>query len=55
MENSFGAVVKVAFFADILTKDFDGAIKTMYQLIERIPSRGFEYTLLYGHAAKTLI
>ena len=52
MENSFGAVVKVAFFADILTKDFDGAIKTMYQLIERIPSRGFEYTFYTGTRPK---
>ena len=44
--------VKVAFFADILTKDFDGAIKTMYQLIERIPARGFEYSFYTGTPPK---
>ena len=40
--------VKVAFFADILTKDFDGAIKTIYQLIERIPNQGYNYTFFTG-------
>lgn len=44
--------VKVAFFADILIKDFDGAIKTMYQLIERIPTNGFKYTFFTGTAPK---
>lgn len=44
--------VKVAFFADILIKDFDGAIKTMYQLIERIPAGGFEYAFFTGTAPK---
>lgn len=45
-------IIKVAFFADILIKDFDGAIKTMYQLIERIPTDGFEYTFYAGTAPK---
>ncbi len=40
--------IRVAFFADILTKDFDGAIKTMYQLINRIPSDKFEYMFFCG-------
>ena len=40
--------VKVAFFADILTKDYDGAIKTIYQLIERIPAHGFKYAFYTG-------
>ncbi|MDO5522676.1 MAG: glycosyltransferase family 1 protein [Bacteroidia bacterium] len=44
--------VKVAFFADILIKDFDGAIKTMYQLINRIPAHGFEYTFFTGTSPK---
>ncbi|MDO5664544.1 MAG: glycosyltransferase family 1 protein [Bacteroidia bacterium] len=44
--------VKVAFFADILIKDFDGAIKTMYQLIERISTNKFEYTFFTGTAPK---
>lgn len=40
--------VKVAFFTDILTRDFDGAIKTMYQLIDRIPDSDFEYLFFCG-------
>ncbi|MGI6048222.1 MAG: glycosyltransferase family 4 protein [Petrimonas sp.] len=44
--------VKTAFFADILIKDFDGAIKTMYQLIDRIPVRGFEYIFYTGTPPK---
>lgn len=40
--------VKVAFFTDILIKDYDGAIKTMYQLIQRIPEDQFEYLFLCG-------
>ncbi len=40
--------IKVVFFTDILTKDYDGAIKTMYQLIGRIPNNRFEYTFVCG-------
>lgn len=40
--------VRVAFFTDILIKDYDGAIKTMYQLIERIPDERFEYVFFCG-------
>ncbi|SFK47278.1 Glycosyltransferase involved in cell wall bisynthesis [Porphyromonadaceae bacterium KH3CP3RA] len=40
--------VKVAFFTDILIKDYDGAIKTMYQLINRIPDDRFEYLFFCG-------
>lgn len=40
--------VKVAFFTDILLRDFDGAIKTMYQLIDRIPEERFEYLFFSG-------
>lgn len=40
--------VKVAFFTDVLTKDYDGAIKTMYQLINRIPNDRFEYIFICG-------
>lgn len=40
--------IRVAFFADVLTKDYDGAIKTMYQLIDRIPENKFEYIFLCG-------
>ncbi|MFA6702274.1 MAG: glycosyltransferase, partial [Dysgonamonadaceae bacterium] len=44
--------IKVAFFTDILIKDFDGAIKTMYQLIDRIPKDRFEYMFFCGTAPK---
>ncbi len=40
--------VRVAFFTDILTKDLDGAIKTMYQLIDRIPEEKFEFLFFCG-------
>jgi glycosyltransferase involved in cell wall biosynthesis len=40
--------IKVAFFADILVKDFDGASRTMFQLIERIPSDEFEFMFFCG-------
>ena len=39
---------KVAFFADILVKNFDGASRTMFQLIERIPSEEFEFMFFCG-------
>lgn len=34
---------KVAFFAEILIGDFDGASRTMFQLIKRIPKAEFEF------------
>jgi glycosyltransferase involved in cell wall biosynthesis len=40
--------IKVAFFADILTRDHDGAIKTMYQIIDKIPEEQFEFMLCTG-------
>ncbi|OJU51005.1 MAG: alpha-D-mannose-alpha,1-6-phosphatidyl myo-inositol monomannoside transferase [Bacteroidales bacterium 45-6] len=40
--------VKVAFFADMLIEDFDGASRTMYQLINRIPSDKFEFLFVCG-------
>ena len=44
--------IKVAFFTDILIKDYDGAIKTMYQLIQRIPDDRFEYLFFCGVAPR---
>jgi len=44
--------IRVAFFSDILVKDFDGAIKTMYQLINRIPDDRFEYLFICGVAPR---
>jgi glycosyltransferase involved in cell wall biosynthesis len=40
--------MKVAFFAEILIKDFDGASRTMFQLIERIPKQEFEFLFVCG-------
>ncbi|MET3981603.1 glycosyltransferase involved in cell wall biosynthesis [Mucilaginibacter sp. UYP25] len=40
--------IKVAFFADILVEDFDGAVRTIYQLIKRIDTTRFEYLFIYG-------
>jgi len=43
-----GRKIKVAFFADILVKDFDGASRTMFQIIERIPKDQFEFLFFCG-------
>jgi glycosyltransferase involved in cell wall biosynthesis len=40
--------VRVVFFAEILTEGLDGAIRTMYQLIDRIDRERFEYLFIYG-------
>jgi glycosyltransferase involved in cell wall biosynthesis len=42
----------VAFFADILTRDYDGAIKTMYHLIDNIPEEKFEFMFCSGMPPK---
>ena len=44
--------IRVAFFADILVKDFDGASRTMFQIIERIPSDQFEFLFFCGMPPK---
>lgn len=40
--------IKVTFFADILIEDYDGASRTMFQIIKRIPSTGFEFLFICG-------
>ena len=40
--------VKIAFFAEILIEDFDGASRTMFQLIHRIPADRFEFLFFCG-------
>ena len=40
--------VKIAFFAEILIEDFDGASRTMFQLIHRIPKEHFEFLFICG-------
>lgn len=40
--------IKVAFFSDILVEDFDGANRTMFQIIDRIPVDRYEYFFICG-------
>ncbi|MEJ7557448.1 MAG: glycosyltransferase [Pedobacter sp.] len=40
--------IKVAFFAEILIEDFDGASRTMFQLIKRIDSKRFDFLFICG-------
>lgn len=40
--------VRIAFFTDILVEGFDGASRTMLQLIQRIPSSTFELFFIAG-------
>ena len=40
--------IKVAFFAEMLKENFDGAVRTMYQIIERIPKDKFEFLFITG-------
>ena len=42
-------MIKVAFFADILSKDFDGASRTMFQIISRIDSSKYSFNYITGH------
>lgn len=40
--------IKVVFFAEILIEDFDGASRTMFQLINRIERDKFEFLFICG-------
>lgn len=40
--------MRIAFVADILIKDFDGASRTMHQIIDRIPTDRFEFKFICG-------
>lgn len=40
---------RVAFFTEILIENFDGASRTMFQLINRIDKRDFDYFFIYGN------
>lgn len=42
-------MIKVALFAEILIKDFDGAARTFFQLIDRIDQEKFSYLFVYGN------
>lgn len=45
--------INVAFFSDILIRDFDGANKTMFQLIDRIPETDYNYMFFCGMSSKS--
>ncbi len=40
--------IKVAFFAEVLIKHFDGATRTMFQIIERVDRERYEYLFFCG-------
>lgn len=40
---------KIAFFTEVLIADFDGASRTMFQLIDRINIVDFDYFFIYGN------
>ncbi|MEO6040185.1 MAG: glycosyltransferase family 1 protein [Saprospiraceae bacterium] len=46
--------IKVAFFAEILIEDFDGASRTMFQLLKRIPHDHFEFLFICGVGPETI-
>ena len=50
--NTHHKKIKVAFFSDVLLRDIDGALKTMYQLIDRIPTDQFEFMFITGTPPK---
>jgi len=41
-------IIRVAFFAEILIENFDGAARTMHQIIQRIPKDRFEFLFICG-------
>lgn len=46
--------IKVAFFAEILVENFDGASRTMFQIIKRINPDDFEFLFFCGTGPETL-
>ena len=46
--------IRVAFFAEILTEDLDGAVRTMFQLIKRIEPERFDFLFIYGSGPDTI-
>ncbi|MBG6236227.1 glycosyltransferase involved in cell wall biosynthesis [Pedobacter sp. CAN_A7] len=46
--------IKVAFFAEMLIEDFDGAARTMFQIIKRINPNHFEFLFFCGTGPEKL-
>lgn len=40
--------IKIAFFADVLKEDYDGAVRTMYQILSRVDSSLFDLRIFCG-------
>lgn len=49
MKNGCDEKIRIAFFAEILIEDFDGASRTMFQLIKRIDSNRFDFLFVCGN------
>lgn len=45
---------RVAFFAETLIENYDGAVRTMYQLISRINIYEFDFLFICGQGPETL-
>lgn len=43
---------KVAFFSDLLIEDYDGAQRTMFHIIDRIPKVAYDYLFITGKGPK---
>ena len=41
-------MIRIAFFAEILFEDYDGAARTMFQIINRIDKERFTFFFIYG-------
>lgn len=48
------AKIKVAFFAEILIEDFDGAARTMFQILNRIPHDQYSFLFFCGMGPQTI-
>ncbi len=46
------AKTKVAFFSDMLVENFDGAARTIFQIINRIDTQKYEYFFMCGNPPK---
>lgn len=46
--------IRVAFFAEILIEELDGATRTMFQLINKIPAEKFEFLFICGTAQESV-
>lgn len=42
--------IRVAFFADHLERDYDGAVRTMYHIIDRLPRDSMRFSFFTGSA-----